>query len=228
MSNQFLYAGQYGPFALCNDTGTPQPNLPVTVYLSDGVTAATLYTDRTKALTTSNSIATDAHGNVLFFADPGQYVLAFSVATTARTLAVTVAEDAGDGTWIAFTPSWTAATTNPTIGNGSISGKYTWLGRCVAFEVNINFGSTTTFGSGYYTISLPVNTGKTIANVGSVFVGNGLGSYYAGVASIGNSSLSIYTPNATADVRLVVLGPTVAGSNLSSGGFIRVTGIYEY
>lgn len=95
-------------------------------------------------------------------------------------------------------------------------------------EVNINFGSTTTFGSGTYAISLPVNTGKTIADVGSVFVGNGLGNYYTGVTSIGNTSLNIYTPNATADVRLVLLGPTVAGTNLSSGGFIRITGIYSY
>lgn len=106
----FTYAGQYGPVALCNDGGVPQPNLPVTVYQSDGVTAATLYTDRTKATTTSNNIATDAKGDLEFFADPGQYVLGFSIATSARTLAVPVPIDPAEPLRTVAAPTGVAAT----------------------------------------------------------------------------------------------------------------------
>lgn len=55
-----------------------------------------------------------------------------------------------------YTPTWTAQTTNPTLGNGSISGKYwrLWPNLVVA-HVRLVFGSTTTVGSGGYRFSLP-------------------------------------------------------------------------
>lgn len=60
--------------------------------------------------------------------------------------------------WKAFTPTWAASTTNPVIGNGSIVGRYIKNGRTVHFSIQITTGSTTTAGSGNYTLGLPVPT----------------------------------------------------------------------
>jgi hypothetical protein len=57
--------------------------------------------------------------------------------------------------WTAYTPSWTAASTNPVIGNGTIEGYYKVIGKTCFVRGNIAMGSTTTFGSGERYISMP-------------------------------------------------------------------------
>ena len=52
--------------------------------------------------------------------------------------------------------TWGAVTTNPAIGNGTIVGAYTQIQKLVYFRIAITAGSTTTFGSGAYTLTLPV------------------------------------------------------------------------
>ena len=60
------------------------------------------------------------------------------------------------GDWISYTPAWTASTTNPVIGNGELTGGYRRIGDNAEFWVKLVAGSTTTFGSGDYRISLPI------------------------------------------------------------------------
>jgi hypothetical protein len=55
-----------------------------------------------------------------------------------------------------YSPTWTAATTNPVIGNGSISGRYQVVDKMVIGFFKILMGSTTTFGSGEYRVSPPL------------------------------------------------------------------------
>jgi len=57
--------------------------------------------------------------------------------------------------WAAYTPVWTASTTNPVLGNGTITGKFLQVGHLVLFEIHLTIGSTTTFGSGRYDYTLP-------------------------------------------------------------------------
>jgi hypothetical protein len=54
-----------------------------------------------------------------------------------------------------YTPTWTATTTNPTIGNGSLDGEWREFGDLVWLRIEMTAGSTTTFGSGFYGFSLP-------------------------------------------------------------------------
>lgn len=61
----------------------------------------------------------------------------------------------GFGSWKSYTPTWTGAGGNPAIGNGTMSGRYTRVGKTVIVSVNISMGSTTTYGSGAYSWSLP-------------------------------------------------------------------------
>jgi hypothetical protein len=62
----------------------------------------------------------------------------------------------GGSAWNTYTVSWTAETTNPAIGNGTITGRYYQLGKTVYLSVKLTAGSTTTFGTGAWRFSLPV------------------------------------------------------------------------
>lgn len=78
------------------------------------------------------------------------------------------AASGGVGSWTSFTPTWTAATTNPTIGNGELTGAYQVRGDTVLFMGRIVMGSTTTFGSGIWSLSLPVAADLTLTAGGQV------------------------------------------------------------
>ena len=60
-----------------------------------------------------------------------------------------------EGAWISYTPNWTAASSNPVIGNGTIEGWYKVVGKTCFVRGNIAMGSTTTFGSGEWYVSMP-------------------------------------------------------------------------
>jgi hypothetical protein len=60
--------------------------------------------------------------------------------------------------WQTYFPTWTVpGGSNPTIGNGTVLGRYFQTGKLVAFRILIECGTTTTAGSGSrYQFSLPV------------------------------------------------------------------------
>lgn len=60
------------------------------------------------------------------------------------------------GAYTTFTPAWTSSGVAPAIGNGTLSGRYLQLGKFVHFEMYFLAGTTTTFGTGDYSFSLPV------------------------------------------------------------------------
>lgn len=57
--------------------------------------------------------------------------------------------------WTSYSSSWTSSGTAPAIGNGSIVGYYSKIGRLVTVRAAVYCGTSTTFGSGYYGLSLP-------------------------------------------------------------------------
>lgn len=61
--------------------------------------------------------------------------------------------------WSAYTPAWSSTGTAPVIGNGTISGQYIQAGKLVIGEFSILMGSTTTFGTGTYSVTVPVAIG---------------------------------------------------------------------
>ena len=58
-------------------------------------------------------------------------------------------------TWDTYTPAWTAVTANPSLGNGTLTGRYFKIGKLYIVEISLAMGSTTTFGTGNYRWSLP-------------------------------------------------------------------------
>lgn len=89
--------------------------------------------------------------------------------------------------WRTYTPSWTAATTNPTIGNGTISGRYWRSGNTVGFIAQVTAGSTTTFGSGQMRLSWPVTarTSSPDQSCNVFLFDNSSGQGYMGLCTMG-------------------------------------------
>lgn len=79
------------------------------------------------------------------------------------------------GAWTTYTPTWTALTTNPSLGNGTLIGKYSLNGKTCSAHVNLTMGSSTGYGSGDWRFALPftsINDGTTrIGNVHALSVG---------------------------------------------------------
>lgn len=71
--------------------------------------------------------------------------------------------------WSTYTPSWTASGTAPALGNGTIAGRYAQVGKLIWCTGVLTMGTTTTFGTGTYSISLPVTA--TSASTG-IYVGS--------------------------------------------------------
>lgn len=59
-------------------------------------------------------------------------------------------------TTTSYTVSWTGATTNPTLGNGTLTGRWGQFGPFVHVQISLTIGSTSTGGSGRWQFSLPV------------------------------------------------------------------------
>src|SRR5579859_7220429 len=66
--------------------------------------------------------------------------------------------------WTAYTPSWTGVT-NPSIGNGTLLGRYVLMNKLLLVRITMMAGSTTTFGTGNWAFSLPAAV--TASSVGT-------------------------------------------------------------
>jgi hypothetical protein len=60
-----------------------------------------------------------------------------------------------------YTPAWTGSGSNPALGNGTVSGKYIELGDLVIGGFHFTMGSTTTYGTSNYSMSIPVTASTT-------------------------------------------------------------------
>jgi hypothetical protein len=127
--------------------------------------------------------------------------------------------------WKTYTPTWTASTTNPTIGNGTITGHYLQIGKIVWFRANVQTGSTTTYGSGTYSISIPVTSATANPNnTGHVRLSDSsAGQGYAGMGSIGASAMTLTVQGATNLDNVTPTGPFT----FANGDELRVWGFYE-
>lgn len=65
-----------------------------------------------------------------------------------------------DGAWAGafstYVPVWGSTGVAPALNNGTISGRYLQVGKLIYLTINLVAGTTTTFGTGQWTLSLPV------------------------------------------------------------------------
>jgi hypothetical protein len=116
---------------------------------------------------------------------------------------VTIADNSGssgtdanefDSTVVPYQPTWTGATSNPSLGNGSLNGSYTRRGRVVLLSFRLVIGSTTTFGTGEWRFSLPFKS-HSRSYLGSVKIFDSGTEIMGGFAQInegGATFLSVY------------------------------------
>lgn len=64
--------------------------------------------------------------------------------------------DALGDAWTTYTPSWGSTGTPPALGNGTLLGRYKKLGKTVDVNIVLTLGSTSTVGTGGWTLFLPV------------------------------------------------------------------------
>lgn len=89
---------------------------------------------------------------------------------------------AWEGTWKSYTPSWTSSAAGPTIGNGTLVGRYLYRPQLVIAEVRLVFGSTTGLaGTGVWFFSLPITASAATVGGGSCFYLDTGTQDYAGV-----------------------------------------------
>lgn len=88
------------------------------------------------------------------------------------------------GAWTSYTPTWSSSGTAPSLGNGTIAGKYkydAWT-RMLHIRVNLSMGSTTTYGTGLYRFSIP--SGFTVVAYENGAVTGSMSDFSAGAFAI--------------------------------------------
>ncbi|MEU8713624.1 hypothetical protein [Streptomyces sp. NPDC048663] len=131
------------------------------------------------------------------------------------------------GAWTAYTPVWTTTGTAPNIQNGTLTGRYMKIGRTVICEINMTAGSTTTFGTGNYSWSLPV----AAASSGMAIVGTSmlLGTdRWNGTIVVSSAATTVgaFVPISATNTRSDFITNT-RPETLASGAQIRLTFVYE-
>lgn len=127
--------------------------------------------------------------------------------------------------WVDYTAAWTAATTNPAIGNGTIDASYHRVGKTVSFLVKVTMGSTTTYGSGQWRIALPFAAAMTRWRVPADLNVSG-GSYLVSGIASNTAYLALLAPSTTAGNADRSVSPTVPAA-WSAGDSFTVAGTYE-
>lgn len=122
--------------------------------------------------------------------------------------------------WTSWTPTLTAASTNPSLGTGSSLGVYSRIGKTVYYRGRVLFGSGATFGSGTYSISLPVASSGSTLLVGSGLIIQGTFYNFQSLAS-GASTFSMYAHGASS-----AASPT-APATFTTSGSIYFWGMYD-
>lgn len=108
--------------------------------------------------------------------------------------------DSRDAISDSYTPTWTAATTNPSLGNGTISGLVFKRGNLVTVQITLTMGSTTTYGSGAWSFSVPFAPSSSLAGFGSAVALDSGTIFRVGtvIANTGASTLGVYFDSDTA------------------------------
>ena len=133
--------------------------------------------------------------------------------------------------WTTYTPTFSSTGTAPAVGNGTLTGQYMKIGRTVIMSITFTIGSTTTFGSGNLSLSLPV-TGASVSGgtaLNSSVSRTGTQNFIMGAIPLTN--------NATTTGSMWFASTSTAGDwdvwtasapwTLAAGDIVRVWGTYQ-
>lgn len=126
--------------------------------------------------------------------------------------------------WTSYTPTWTGATTNPVLGNGTLDGGYRAIGKTIAIRIRLVIGSTTTLGSGLWSLSLPSGLAPAAIQSISGFASNSSGSSRYALAGLLTAAAGVF--------RIAAADGTSGASGTApfawaTGDQLVLTGVYE-
>lgn len=132
--------------------------------------------------------------------------------------------------WTSYTPTWTSSGTAPAIGNGSLTGDYMRAGALVIFRIVLTMGGTTTYGTGTYSLSLPVaaatGIGRQVLTGGARDASATADYVIHGVITDASTTVSLRALPGTAGNALANMSPTVPFTWASSD-VLTIGGTYE-
>jgi len=138
------------------------------------------------------------------------------------------------GAWTSYPVLWTGAVTDPDIGNGSISSSYSLIGKTCTFQITITSGTTTTYGSGNYTFTMPFNNTAGVTRSGGsgqVVIAGTVRSALVASYGQGANTMTLFGATSSSDPRLTQLSSSgIAGSSwtaATAGQTIRFHGVFE-
>ena len=130
-----------------------------------------------------------------------------------------------------YTPTWTAATTNPAIGNGTLTGYWQQINKTIIGRIKMVAGSTTTFGTGTWYFALPTTARSVYAEndpIGDAILVDALNNAYNGTSVIKDTGkLMVYSP---VNVVGTIFAYQVSGTNVftfANQDSIHINFIYE-
>lgn len=114
--------------------------------------------------------------------------------------------------WTSYTPTLTATVTNPTLGNGTLVGRYRLIdAKACLVRISFTFGSTSTAGSGSWRFALPFTTVAALGEqiLPGVLTDSGTGYYLVGARAPANSAVSsdIVVTNASTTTQITHNAP---------------------
>lgn len=122
-----------------------------------------------------------------------------------------------------YTPTWTAASVNPTLGNGSLSGIYIKTGKRVDVQFQLVIGSTTNLGTGIWYFSLPFVPSTSLSWIGtSLALISGTAFYVLAAQTLTDGTARLIL---TADAAGNQVSPTSPGA-WPSGSYMTVSLTY--
>ena len=127
------------------------------------------------------------------------------------------------GKWQAYTPTWTAATTNPAIGNGTLAGRYVQLGKTVMGNIYLAPGSTTTFGSGNWAFSLPKTSASSSVNYMGSWIARDIGTNNFSGQILLYNTIDFFARNGAANYNLSSTVPFT----WANGDYLSISFTYE-
>lgn len=127
--------------------------------------------------------------------------------------------------WVDYAAVWTGVSSNPAIGNGTIDASYHRVGKTVSFLIKVTMGSSTTYGSGQWRITLPFPAAITRWRVPVDLLA--AGSAYAGTAVASTTTyLGLNVPPLTGGNADRAVTSAVPATWVSGDSF-TVAGTYE-
>lgn len=158
-----------------------------------------------------------------------------SVANGAATLAAGTVTDereysSSHGLWTPYTPVWgSSGSPQPVLGNGSAVGRYCREGKTVHVRASVIIGSTSTGGTGFWSISVPFpwNSTANLQQILVAWIASAAVPHQGIFIPVGSSAGYILTDDDAPDTTALNYVTGGVPNSWAAGDYMHIHGTYE-